>query len=85
MVPIYRKIYGDGELVLGWPTWDKMGEKQHRMSVKNTWRLPNGRISRACPEFSLEALVEALIFAQEKNQLTQEEISKLKKTFCPSK
>ncbi len=78
MVPIYRKPYDDGELLLGWPTWDPTG-KDGKMSVKYSYKLKSGRPSRGAPEVPIRIAVDMIIFAGEYNQLTQDEIKRLQK------
>ena len=78
MIAIYRRPYGDeenSELVLGWPSWDPRGERG-RMSIKYSYTR-NGRISRGCPEVSMDTAVDMVIFAHEHGLLTSDEIQRL--------
>lgn len=79
MIRIYSRPYSEeenGELVLGWPSWDPRGEGG-RMSVKFCYTR-NGRISRGCPEVPIDVLVDMLIFSNEHDQLTNDEIHRLR-------
>jgi len=80
MITIFKKDYKDeggtdGEIRIGWATWDK-GEYKKR-SIK--WAYPKGgKISRGSPEVPFDNLVEMVLFAMEKGELTQEQINKLR-------
>jgi hypothetical protein len=75
MIQIHSKKYPEeevenGELVLGWPTWDR--EEQHtEMSVKFCYTDKRGHISRGCPELPIGIAVDCLLFAIEHDQLRE--------------
>lgn len=78
MVPIYfRPLGNDEELRLGWPTWDPMG-KNREMSIKFLYPRRDGKPSRASPEVSVHMAVEMVDFAAEHNQLTSEQVKRLR-------
>ncbi len=79
MVPIYREEFEDGELVLGWPTWDPNGRQYGRMSAKYSYPDKAGRPSRGAPEVSMKALVGMIKLAVTHGQLTKQERDQLRK------
>ncbi len=83
MVPIYREEFRvrdqDGELVLGWPTWDPQGKKWGRMSAKYIYPDKAGRPSRGAPEVSMEVLVGMVKLAVKNGQLREQERKQLRK------
>ena len=76
MVPVYRRPYEDGELWLGWPTWDERGE-HGEMSLKYAYRLENGRLSRGCPEVPVRIAIDMVLFAGQHGRLTRQQIRAL--------
>lgn len=80
MRDVHTREYEDGELALGWPTWDPNGESG-RMSVKYRYCLGNGRASRGAPEVPVAFLPDMVEFAAEHGALTQEEIATLRDTL----
>ncbi len=71
MVPIYRKTVNgeNGELWLGWPTWDPQG-RDRKMSVKFVYPRSDGRPARSSPEVPIDVMVQMVAFAAELGQLT---------------
>ncbi len=81
MVPIATKDYTseggtDGDLRIGWASWDE-GEYKTK-SIKWAYRDAAGKISRGAPEVPFDVLVEMVLFAREKGELTQEQIETLR-------
>ena len=81
MVPIYRKQYEDGELLLGWPTWDPTGKMYGEMSVKYSYPRSDGRPSRGSPEIPIRIAVDMVLFAAEHGQLTHDQSDQLRTIF----
>lgn len=79
MVPIYREEFDEGELILGWPTWDPDGKQQGRMSAKYSYPDKAGRPSRGAPEVSMEVLVGMVKLAVSHGQLSKRERDQLRK------
>ncbi len=79
MVPIHREPHREGELLLGWPTWDPTGQKYKRMSVKYSYPDRRGRPSRGAPEVPMETLVAMLKVALRHQQIRPAERVQLKK------
>ncbi|MCF5548852.1 MULTISPECIES: hypothetical protein [Pseudomonas] len=68
MITTYKEKYGNGELRLGWASWDD--GSMTRRSVKYAYTDSLGKVSRGSPEIPMEFLVDILEFA-----LTQNEVS----------
>lgn len=68
MITTYKEKYGNGELRLGWASWDD--GSMTRRSVKYAYTDSLGKVSRGSPEIPLEFLVDILELA-----LTQKEVS----------
>jgi hypothetical protein len=79
MVPIYREDFEDGELLLGWPTWDSTGKKWGQMSVKYRYPGKDGRPSRGAPEVSMSALVGMVKLAVKHGALSGQATADLRK------
>jgi hypothetical protein len=67
MIVTHKTPYREGELRLGWASWDD-GSLTER-SVKYAYRDASGKISRGAPEISLDMLVDMLKFAAEQGGL----------------
>lgn len=67
MIVTHKIPYREGELRLGWASWDD-GTLTER-SVKYAYRDASGKISRGAPEISLDMLVDMLRFAAEQGGL----------------
>lgn len=78
MIPIYRRDYHDGELRLGWPTWDPTGKKHGEMGIKYIYPRSDGRPSRGSPELPVSIAVDMVLFAAEHQQLTQNQLRRLR-------
>jgi len=78
---IWNKDYTDeggtpGEIRIGWPSWDK-GEHRSK-SIKWAYRDESGKISRGSPEVPFDVLVEMVVYAMEKGELTESQIERLR-------
>jgi len=80
MVPTYKKDYHDGELRIGWASWDK-GRFQDR-SIKYAYPNSKGRISRGSPELPFDILVDMVILAYQQGELSPDEVKNIKEAFC---
>lgn len=67
MIVTHKIPYREGELRLGWASWDD-GSLTER-SVKYAYPDASGKISRGAPEISLDMLVDMLKFAAEQGGL----------------
>lgn len=76
MVPTAKKEYGDGELRIGWASWDN-NHLEHR-SIKYAYKDRSGKVSRGCPEIPFDVLVDMINFAYEEGELSNEHIEKLR-------
>ena len=69
MIPIYKKPYKDGDLQIGWASWDKdaiSGKQQYqKRSVKYSYPSKNGHISRGAPEIPLDIMLDMAVYAAE--------------------
>jgi hypothetical protein len=80
VIPTAIKKYRDGDLRVGWASWDN-GLFQCR-SIKYAYRDSSGKISRGAPELPVDILVDMLIYAVEKGELSSEELNKLQEIIC---
>ena len=69
MIVTYKIPFRDGELRIGWASWDK-GRYEHR-SIKYAYKDSSGKISRGSPEIPLDMLVELIAAADEQNEIPQ--------------
>ena len=67
MITTYKVPYRDGELRIGWASWDK-GEYEAR-SIKFAYLDSSGKISRGSPELPFDVLVDMLLLAAEQGEL----------------
>lgn len=79
MIPIFAKRYRNGELRIGWASWD--GGKYKSKSIKYAYRDDSGKISRGCPELPFDILVDMVLLAKEQGELSSEDSGRLKKAF----
>jgi hypothetical protein len=79
MIPTFTKRYRDGELRIGWASWDK--GKYRDKSIKYAYRDESGKISRGCPEVPFDILVDMVILAKEQGELSSKDIGRLKQQF----
>lgn len=67
MIPTYVIPYRDGELRIGWASWDD-GRFKDR-SIKYAYRDASGKISRGSPEVPFEILADMLMLAVAQGEL----------------
>lgn len=79
MVPTHVAPYRDGELRIGWASWDH-GSYTNR-SIKWAYRDASGKISRGCPELPFDILVDMIIHAYKQGELSTDEIALLRRSF----
>ena len=73
MIPTCQKPYRDGDLRIGWASWDKDPiTKRHlykNRSVKYSYPGRNGNISRGAPEIPFDILLDMVAFAAAQGEL----------------
>jgi len=67
MITTYKIPYRDGELRIGWASWDD-GEYKSR-SIKYAYPDSSGKISRGSPELPFDILVDMLLLAADQGEL----------------
>ena len=67
MIPTYKIPYRDGELRIGWASWDD-GSYTAR-SIKYAYPDGSGKISRGSPEIPFDILVDMCLLAAEQKEL----------------
>ncbi len=67
MITTYKIPYRDGELRIGWASWDD-GHYESR-SIKYAYRDSSGKISRGSPELPFDILVDMLLLAADQGEL----------------
>jgi hypothetical protein len=72
MIPTYKIPYRDGELRIGWASWDD-GSLTAR-SIKYAYPDGSGKISRGSPELPFDILVDMCMLAAQQGEL--EDLSK---------
>ena len=77
MIPKKIKPLDEGELRIGWASWDK--NKYKVESIKWAYQDKRGHIARSSPEVPFDVLVGMVIFALEEDRLSKEDIAKIKK------
>jgi len=85
MIPtsIHPYAHGDvdGELRLGWASWDRNRYKSR--SIKWAYRDESGKISRGCPEIPVDAmLADMVILAYRQGELDHEDVAKIRAAFA---
>ena len=68
MITTHKIPYGNGELRIGWASWDD-GSLTER-SVKYAYPDASGKISRGAPELSFDVLVAMLTYAANENEFS---------------
>jgi hypothetical protein len=76
MVPTHIVPYKNGDLRVGWASWDD-GSYQDR-SIKYAYRDASGKISRGCPELPFDILVDMVVHAYQQGELSVDEVSRLR-------
>ena len=69
MIPTHIVPYRDGELRIGWASWDD--GKYEARSIKYAYPDSSGKISRGSPELSFDVLVDMLLLAAEQRELAE--------------
>jgi hypothetical protein len=67
MIPTYKIPYRDGELRIGWASWDD-GSYTER-SIKYAYPDGSGKISRGSPELPFDILIDMCMLAGEQREL----------------
>jgi len=67
VIPTYKIPYRDGELRIGWASWDD-GSYTAR-SIKYAYPDGSGKISRGSPEIPFDILVDMCLLAAEQKEL----------------
>ena len=67
MITTYKVPYRDGELRIGWASWDD--GKYEARSIKYAYRDSSGKVSRGSPELPFDVLVDMLVLADEQGEL----------------
>lgn len=72
MTPTYTKPYKDGDLRIGWASWDRDKEtkkmRYKSRSIKYAY-LKDGKISRGAPELPFDILLDMVVLAAEQGEL----------------
>ena len=73
MIPTYKEPYKDGDLQIGWASWDKDSTTgkhryQHR-SVKYSYPSKSGHISRGAPEIPFDIALDMVTLAARQGEL----------------
>ncbi len=79
MIPTHVTPYRDGDLRIGWASWDD-GSYQSR-SIKYAYRDASVKISRGCPELPFDILVDMVIHAHKQGELSAEQVAILKSSL----
>ena len=66
MITTYKEPYRDGELRIGWASWDD-GTLTSR-SIKYAYPDSSGKISRGSPELPFDILIDMLMLATEQGE-----------------
>jgi hypothetical protein len=80
MIPTFTKAYREGDLRIGWASWDD-GNYQSR-SIKYAYPDSSGKISRGCPELPFDILVDMVILAHQKGELSSKEVARIRTAFA---
>ena len=67
MVPTFTIPYRDGELRIGWASWDKGTFKER--SIKYAYPDSSGKISRGSPELPFDILIDMLLLAADQKEI----------------
>ena len=69
MITTYKEPYRNGELRIGWASWDN--GKYEARSIKYAYRDSSEKISRGCPELPFDVLVDMLLLAADQGELDE--------------
>ncbi len=67
MIPTYVLPYRDGELRIGWASWD--GGNYQSRSIKWAYQDKSGKISRGSPEIPFDILLDMVVLAARQGEL----------------
>lgn len=67
MTPTYTEPYRDGELRIGWASWDDGSFKDR--SIKYAYKDASGKISRGSPELPFDILIDMMLLAGAQGEL----------------
>jgi len=81
MIPTYKIPYRDGELRIGWASWDD-GSYSAR-SIKYAYPDGSGKISRGSPELPFDILVDMLLLAADQKELQDSGITRPQANVAP--
>lgn len=76
MVPTFKTPYRDGDLRIGWASWDD-GSRTSR-SIKYAYLDESGKISRGCPELPFDILVDMVVLAAKQGELSKDKLDQLR-------
>ena len=79
MIPTWAEPYRDGELRVGWASWDDGPFKDR--SIKYAYPDKSGKTSRGCPELPFDILVDMVVRAYELVELQPGQIAQVKTAF----
>lgn len=79
MIPTFKKTYRDGELRIGWASWDE-GSYTSR-SIKYAYPDASGKISRGSPELPFNVLVDMTITALEEGEIPEDDVERLQRAL----
>lgn len=80
MIPTWAEPYRDGELRVGWASWDEGPFKDR--SIKYAYPDKSGKTSRGCPELPFDILVDMVVRAYALGELQPNHIDQIKAAFC---
>ena len=73
MIPTYKKPYRDGDLQIGWASWDKdQATRKHQYkyrSIKYSYPSKNGCVSRGAPEIPFDIVLDIVVLAADEGEL----------------
>ncbi len=81
MVPTFVTPYHDGELRIGWASWDH-GSYKNR-SIKYAYKDKSGKVSRGCPELPFDILVDMVVLARSEGELPPDLVERLRDAIGP--
>jgi len=67
VIPTYTEPYRDGELRIGWASWDDGSFKDR--SIKYAYKDASGKISRGSPELPFDVLIDMMLLAGAQGEL----------------
>jgi hypothetical protein len=79
MTPTYVQAYREGELRIGWASWDKRRFRDR--SIKYAYRDSSGKIARSSPEVPMEFLADMVILALQQDELSDEQVTAIRNAF----